>query len=144
MEDTQENTGLILNFALNYGSRDEIVSAVQHMMKDSEEGKIRAEEISEEMISSYLMTGSLPDPELLIRTSGELRISNFMLWQIAYSEFWFTDVYYQTLRKNICLVRLQTFNIEGADSEACRKRGFGSETENYYWSGCRQGYSFPS
>ena len=136
MEETKENTGLILNFALNYGSRDEIVSAVQHMMKDSEEGKVRIEDVSEEMLSSYLMTSSLPDPELLIRTSGELRISNFMLWQIAYSEFWFTDVYWPDFTEEHLLNAITDFQHRGRRFEACRKRGFGSETENYYWSGC--------
>lgn len=72
------------------------------MMKDNEEGKIRSEEVSEEMLSSYLMTSSLPDPELLIRTSGELRISNFMLWQIAYSSFGLQTCIGQTSKKNIC------------------------------------------
>ena len=105
--------GLILNFALNYGSRDEIVSAVQHMMKDNEEGKIRSEEVSEEMLSSYLMTSSLPDPELLIRTSGELRISNFMLWQIAYSEFWFTDVYWPDFKEEHLLNAITDFQHRG-------------------------------
>ncbi|MEC3534029.1 isoprenyl transferase, partial [Bacillus thuringiensis] len=113
MEDTKESTGLILNFALNYGSRDEIVSAVQHMMKDNEEGKIRSEEVSEEMLSSYLMTSSLPDPELLIRTSGELRISNFMLWQIAYSEFWFTDVYWPDFKEEHLLNAITDFQHRG-------------------------------
>ena len=74
-----------------------------------EEEKTGSEEISEEKISSYLMTSSLPDPELLIRTSGELRISNFMLWQIAYSEFWFTDVYWPDFYKFAkCDYRLST------------------------------------
>ena len=136
MEETKENTGLILNFALNYGSRDEIVSAVQHMMKDREEGKVRVEDVSEEMLSSYLMTSSLPDPELLIRTSGELRISNFMLWQIAYSEFWFTDVYWPDFTEEHLLNAITDFQHRGRRFGMCRKRGFGSETENYYWSGC--------
>ncbi|CEY41454.1 di-trans%2Cpoly-cis-decaprenylcistransferase [Streptococcus pneumoniae] len=83
------------------------------MMKDNEEGKIRSEEVSEEMLSSYLMTSSLPDPELLIRTSGELRISNFMLWQIAYSEFWFTDVYWPDFKEEHLLNAITDFQHRG-------------------------------
>ncbi|WP_159884337.1 isoprenyl transferase [Paenibacillus puerhi] len=89
---TKNNDGLILNFALNYGSRKEMLAGVQQLVKDAQAGKIRPEDISESMFSSYLLTDPLPDPDLLIRTSGELRISNFMLWQLAYSELWFTDL----------------------------------------------------
>ena len=92
MKETEGNTGLILNFALNYGSRAEIMDAVKHLIEDSENGKIDKDSIDEELFSSYLMSPSLEDPDLLIRTSGEIRLSNFMLWQLAYSEFWFTDV----------------------------------------------------
>lgn len=91
MEDTKNNTGMILNFALNYGSRGEIVTAVNSIIHDVKNGIIK-EDVSEEMVSSYLMTKHLPDPDLLIRTSGEKRLSNFMLWQSAYTELWFTDV----------------------------------------------------
>lgn len=91
MEKTANNDGLILNFALNYGSRDEIVQAVQQIVQEVQNGKVTTDEISEELVSEHLMTKALSDPDLLIRTSGEVRLSNFMLWQLAYTEFWFTE-----------------------------------------------------
>ncbi|ALC81084.1 MULTISPECIES: isoprenyl transferase [Bacillus] len=90
--DTKNNTGMVLNFALNYGGRKEIIRAVKSIAEQTKNGDIEIDEIDEELFSSYLMTESLQDPDLLIRTSGEIRLSNFMLWQIAYSEFVFTDV----------------------------------------------------
>ncbi|MBO9128851.1 isoprenyl transferase [Bacillus sp. 165] len=113
MRETAGNTGLILNFALNYGSRDEMVYAVQNLVTDSKEGKISSEAITEELISSYLMTKDLPDPDLLIRTSGEIRISNFMLWQIAYSELWFTDVYWPDFTEGHLLDAIVNFQRRG-------------------------------
>ena len=92
VDDTKHNTGMILNFALNYGSRDEIITAVKKISSDVLDNKINKEEINDELFGKYLMTNDLKDPDLLIRTSGELRISNFMLWQIAYSELYFTNV----------------------------------------------------
>lgn len=92
IKETSQNTGLILNFALNYGSRDEIVEAVKGVISDVKKGNINEKELTEEIFSSYLMTKDFADPDLLIRTSGEIRLSNFLLWQVAYSEFWFTDV----------------------------------------------------
>ena len=86
IEKTKNNTGLILNLALNYGGRPEIIDAVCNIVKDVREGKIGPGDIDEKSFADYLYTGSLPDPDLLIRTSGEFRISNFLLWQIAYSE----------------------------------------------------------
>ncbi|WP_102346913.1 isoprenyl transferase [Bacillus sp. Marseille-P3661] len=90
--DTKDNNGLILNFALNYGSRYEIMESIKKLLKDTNDGKLEVEDINEEVFSSYLMSSDLKDPDLLIRTSGEIRLSNFMLWQLAYAEFWFTDV----------------------------------------------------
>jgi undecaprenyl diphosphate synthase len=92
IEQTKNNTGLILNFALNYGSRKEMLSGVKQIAQDVQSGKVKIDEIDETVFSNYLLTYHLPDPDLLIRTSGELRISNFMLWQLAYSELWFTDL----------------------------------------------------
>lgn len=92
IKETGHNTGLILNFALNYGSRDEIVEAVKDIIIDVKKGNIDENELTEGLFSSYLMTKDFHDPDLLIRTSGEIRLSNFLLWQLAYSEFWFTDV----------------------------------------------------
>lgn len=92
IKDTESNTGMILNFALNYGSRHEMLEAVKSIGRLIEEGKLSADSLTEETIHEHLMTSQLNDPDLLIRTSGEIRLSNFMLWQLAYSEFWFTDV----------------------------------------------------
>jgi undecaprenyl diphosphate synthase len=91
---TKNNTGLILNFALNYGSRVEMVEAAKELARKAVAGEIDSESISEADFQSLLLSSGLPDPDLLIRTSGELRLSNFMLWQLAYSEFWFTEVYW--------------------------------------------------
>lgn len=96
LRETENNTGLQFNIALNYGGRDEIMKAVRAIGKKLETGEISADDISEEMISEELFTGKfhadVPDPELIIRTSGELRLSNFLLWQGAYSELVFSDV----------------------------------------------------
>lgn len=91
-ESSADYDGLHLQIAINYGSRDEIVRAIRKLGRDVETGKIAPDQISEETFSSYLDTAGLPDPDLLIRTSGEERLSNFLLWQLAYAEFYFTDV----------------------------------------------------
>lgn len=92
IELTKNNNGIVLNVAFNYGGRDEIVNAVKNIVSDVKNGKLDYEKISEEVISNYLYTKDSPDPDLIIRPSGEQRISNFLLWQCAYSEFWYSNV----------------------------------------------------
>ena len=92
LEVTKNNSGLQFNIALNYGSRSEILNSVNLIAREVESGKIKSSDITEEMISAHLYTAGIPDPDLVIRTSGEMRLSNFLLWQCAYSELIFTDV----------------------------------------------------
>lgn len=115
-EATKNNTGMLLNFALNYGSRFEIVMAVNKLIKDAVDGKIKGK-INEKEFSKYLYTADMHDPDLLIRTSGELRISNFLLWQLAYSELWFTDVYWPDFSRIHLMEAIKDYQV--------RKRRFG-------------------
>ena len=91
MEETSGNTGLRLVIALSYSARWEITNAMQTAVRKAQAGALKAEDVNEELVSSLMTTAGMPDPDLLIRTSGELRISNFLLWQLAYSELYFTD-----------------------------------------------------
>jgi len=93
LEKTSANKGLTFTLAINYGSREEITNAVKNIVNDVEKGII-TRDINENIISRYLYTSDLPDPDLLIRTSGEMRISNFLLWQLSYAEIWVTDTYW--------------------------------------------------
>lgn len=109
VEATQQNTGMILNFAFNYGGRAEIVSTVKRISKDVFEGRLQWSEITEKVFANYLSTGSLPDPDLLIRPSGELRISNFLLWQLAYTELWFTRIMWPDFNKMYFLKAIKDY-----------------------------------
>lgn len=99
IERTAGNQGMVLNLALSYGGRDEIATAAGRMVSDSLAGKIKPADVTKELFQRYLYTSALPDPDLLIRTGGEYRISNFLLWQMAYTEFYFTDILWPDFRE---------------------------------------------
>ena len=101
---------LYFQIALNYGSRDEMVRAMRHMAQDCKDGAFDPEEITEEKFASYLDTKDLPDPDLMIRTSGEQRLSNWMLWQLAYAEFYFTDVLWPDFDKEELIRAVEYYN----------------------------------
>lgn len=106
MEYTQNNDRLILNVAFNYGGRDEIVCAIQSMIRDG----VKAEEVSDNLVSKYLFTAGVPDPDMIIRTSGELRASNFLIWQGAYSEWYFPATYWPDFDRQELLKAIEEFN----------------------------------
>ena len=117
MEKTAGNDGLTLVVALSYGSREEIVGATRQLMEDAREGKVKPEDLDAEMFSSRLDTAGMPDPDLLIRTSGEYRISNFLLWQISYSEIVITKDFWPDFRREDLL--------EAVGEYQSRQRRFG-------------------
>lgn len=121
IEETRANTRMTLNLALNYSSRWEILEAVKKIGASVQKGDILPDEIDESIFESALSTSGMPDPELLIRTSGEKRISNYLLWQIAYSELYFTDVYWPEFRKKHLYKAIIDFQS--------RERRFGKTSE---------------
>ena len=110
IEQTTGNTGMRLCLALNYGSRGEIVDAVQKIAEQVKQGTLDVEQINEEQISSHLYTAGMPDPDLIIRTSGEMRISNFLLWQISYSELWVTQKHWPDFGKEEFHAALESYS----------------------------------
>ena len=110
VESSKNNTGLNFQIALNYGSRDEIVRAVRAIAREVQEGRVDPQQIDEAFLSDHLDTAGIPDPDLLIRTSGELRLSNYLLWQLAYTEFYFTQVPWPAFTKEELLRAIDQYN----------------------------------
>ncbi|OGS39960.1 MAG: di-trans,poly-cis-decaprenylcistransferase [Euryarchaeota archaeon RBG_13_31_8] len=117
MDNTKDYNNYSLNIAIAYGGREEIIQAIQKIASDVKEDKLKIEDIKEPIVSKYLYTSGLPDPDLILRTSGEERISNFLLWQLAYSELYFSDVYWPAFQKRDFLKAIKTCQQ--------RKRRFG-------------------
>lgn len=110
VETSKNNTGLNFQIAINYGSRDEIVRAVRRLAQDCVQKNVQIPQITEELFASYLDTAEVPDPDLLIRTSGELRLSNYLMWQLAYSEFYFTDTPWPAFTKEDLWQAIEKYN----------------------------------
>lgn len=113
IDKTKQNTGLVLNFAWNYGARFEITEAARAVAEDVEKQRLSASALDEDTFADYLLTRGLSDPDLLIRTSGEIRLSNFMLWQLAYTELWFTDVLWPDFDEEQLKQAIATFSSRG-------------------------------
>ena len=109
-EETKDAKGMTFIIAVNYGGRDEITRAVRRVMEDAKAGKLSPEEMDETVFSSYLDTAGIPDPDLLIRTSGELRLSNYLLWQLAYTELYVTGCLWPDFNKEELLKAIETYN----------------------------------